>query len=74
MITQHEWACPLEIQGFEARDVDFRGGDAIQALGLTMSYALKRMEHFVATGGKILGSDGGAPPYTVEDLRIAFGL
>src|SRR5262245_2755103 len=72
LAAPQEWACPFELAGFEARDVDFRGGDALQALGLTMTYALKRLEHFIGTGGRILHPDGGEP-YTAEFLRVLFG-
>ena len=71
MIAETEWACPLEIHGFEPRQVDIRGADALQALGLTMSFARKRMEHFLTMGGRILYPDG--EPYTLESLQTLFG-
>jgi hypothetical protein len=44
----------------------------LQALGLTMSFARKRLEHFLTMGGKILYPEGG-PPYTLESLQTLFG-
>ena len=38
-VAEGEWACPLELQGFERRHPDMRGVDSLQALALAITLA-----------------------------------
>ena len=45
--TVGEWACPIELKGFEDRYADIRGADSLQALCLAISFVRRRLEDFV---------------------------
>jgi hypothetical protein len=62
-----EWACPVEIAGFEPRYPDIRGGDSMQALALALALVWLRMRDFAERGGTVLDGEGNA--YTVDELR-----
>lgn len=65
--TGAEWACPVEIAGFEPRYPDIRGGDSMQALALAVAFVWLRMRDFTERGGTVLDGDGNA--YAMEELR-----
>jgi hypothetical protein len=56
-VSAVEWACPVEISGFERRYVDVRGEDSMQALCMAISLIRMRLEDFLEKGGKVLGVD-----------------
>jgi hypothetical protein len=72
MISASEWACPVELKGFEKRYPDIRGSDSMQALSLALSLLWRRLEDFLKNGGKVLEA-GGGPEYKLEDLRAILG-
>ena len=57
-IAGGEWACPVEIQGFEPRYPDIRGNDSMQALGLAIGLVRKRVQDFLDKGGTVRFVDG----------------
>ena len=70
-VVEGEWACPVELQGFERRHPDTRGVDSLQALALAIRLARKRVEDFLAKGGKVLHVDG--TEYPPDALWAGFG-
>ena len=72
MISTSEWACPVELKGFEARYPDIRGNDSMQALSLALSLVWRRLEDFLQKGGRVLDGEGGSA-YTLDDLRTVLG-
>jgi hypothetical protein len=68
---EHEWACPVEIAGFESRYADIRGDDSLQALVLAISLAWLRIRDFVEKGGVVL--DGQGNTCSLDDLRRILG-
>ncbi len=59
-VSDAEWACPVEIRGFEPRYADARGGNSMQALCLAIFLLRSRVESFVAKGGQVLNIDDGS--------------
>ncbi len=57
-VADGEWACPIELNGFEPRHPDIRGADSMQSLCLAISLVRARLEDFLAKGGKVLHMDG----------------
>src|SRR5215510_465075 len=53
-VASREWACPVEVRGFESRYPDIRGGDSMQALCLATSLIRVRFEDFFSKGGRVL--------------------
>jgi hypothetical protein len=66
-----EWACPVELVGFERRYPDIRGSDSMQALSLALSLAWQRVQDFVNKGGKVLDTE--RHPYSLDELRKILG-
>ena len=56
-ISTREWACPVEIRGFESRYADIRGVDSLQALCLATSLIRLRLEDVLSKGGTLLDVD-----------------
>ena len=56
-VSTGEWACPVEIRGFESRYPDISGGDSMQALCLATSLIRMRFEDFLSKGGRVLDTD-----------------
>ena len=54
LVKPGEWACPVELSGFEARYPDIRGSDSMQALCLAIALVRARLGDFLAKGGKVL--------------------
>ena len=71
-ISKSEWACPVELNGFEPRYPDIRGNDSMQALNLALSLVWQRLEDFLDKGGKLFDREGGHH-YTLKDLRKVLG-
>src|SRR5215472_6053857 len=59
-VSSREWACPVEIRGFERRYPDVRGGDSMQALCLATHLLWRRFEAFLEDGGRVLDIDEGS--------------
>jgi len=59
-VSSVEWACPVEIRGFEPRHPDIRGADSVQALCLAMWLVRSRIEDFIHKGGKVLHAEDGS--------------
>ena len=71
-ISDGEWACPVELNGFEPRYADARGADSLQALGWALLLVRKRFEDFLKRDGKVLHMDG--TEYPPDALWAGFGL
>jgi len=71
-VSSLEWACPVEIRGFEPRYPDMRGVDAVQALGLALATARCRIEDFIDKGGRVLDL-GDRSEWDRRALMAAFG-
>lgn len=71
-VSFREWACPVEIRGFEPRYPDIRGGDSVQALCLAITLVRLRIEDFIEKGGRVLDPDNGSE-WDKRMLRAAFG-
>jgi hypothetical protein len=72
MISTIEWACPVELNGFESRYPDIRGGGSIQTLSLALELVWRRLQDFLEKDGKVLDAEDGSV-YTLEDLRTLLG-
>jgi hypothetical protein len=59
-VTAREWACPVEVRGFESRYPDIRGANSMQALCLATSLIQSRFEDFFSKGGKVLDVETGS--------------
>lgn len=60
LVSDAEWACPVELSGFEPRHPDMRGGSSMQALCLGISLIRRRVDDFLAKGGKIFHVQDGS--------------
>jgi len=47
-----EWACPVEIRGFEPRYPDIRGGDSVQLFAWLSPWFDCRIEDFIEKGAE----------------------
>ncbi len=70
-ISDGEWACPVELNGFEPRYADARGDDSMQSLGLARLLVRKRFEDFLKNGGRVLHVDG--TEYPLDALWAGLG-
>ena len=66
-----EWACAVELVGFERRHAEIRGSDSMQALSLALGFAFLRLQDFIEKGGKVLDREGNS--YSLDDLRTILG-
>ena len=71
-ISSREWACPVEVRGFESRYPDIRGVDSMQALCLATSLIRMRLEDVLSKGGTIQDIDEESE-YDLRSVRAAFG-
>ena len=71
-ISPQEWACPVELQGFEPRHPDIRGQTSLQALCLAINLVRLRLKDFVKKGGKLLDTTDGSE-WSLRDLAATFG-
>jgi hypothetical protein len=71
-ISTREWACPVEIHGFEGRYADIRGVDSLQALCLATSLIRLRLEDVLSKGGRLLDVDDDSE-WDLRAVRAAFG-
>jgi hypothetical protein len=71
-VSSVEWACPVEIRGFEPRYPDMRGVDSVQALCLALAAARARIEDFIDKGGRVLDV-GDRSEWDRRALMAAFG-
>jgi len=71
-VADSEWACPVDLSGFERRHADIRGGDSMQALCLAISLLWSRVEDFRAKGGRILDTEDGSE-WGPRELGAHFG-
>jgi hypothetical protein len=71
-VTSGEWACPVEVRGFESRYPDIRGGDSMQALCLATSLIRSRFEDFFSAGGKVLDVETGSE-WDLPSVMATFG-
>jgi hypothetical protein len=67
-----EWACPVELRGFEPRYPDICGEDSLQALCLAIQLLRHRLHDFLEKGGRIFDRRG-IGEWNVETLRAEFG-
>jgi hypothetical protein len=59
-VSPREWACPVEIRGFERRYADAVGGDSMQALCLATWLLRSRFKDFLSKGGRVLDAEDGS--------------
>ena len=71
-MSSDEWACPVEILGFEPRYPDAHGGTSLQALCLAIMLVRSRVEDFISKGGKVLDIVGGHE-WDVKSIAAVFG-
>lgn len=71
-VSSDEWACPVEIVGFEPRHPDARGSTSLQALCLAVTLVRSRVEDFISKGGKVLDIDGRCE-WDAKSLAAVFG-
>lgn len=71
-VSSREWACPVEIRGFERRYVDARGGASMQALCLATWLIRSRLEDFIAKGGRVLDVEDGSD-WDARGVMAIFG-
>lgn len=66
-ISEREWACPVSVQGLQARIPDMRGVDSWQAMQLAYQTAAQALVYFVEDGGRLLQPEN-REPIMPEDL------
>lgn len=71
-VSSDEWACPVEISGFEPRYSDAHGGTSLQALCLAIMLARSRVQDFISKGGKVLDVDDGHE-WDAKTIAAVFG-
>jgi hypothetical protein len=71
-LSSVEWACPVEILGFEPRYADAHGGTSLQALCLAIMLVRSRLEDFILKGGRILDVDG-THEWDAKSIAAVFG-
>jgi hypothetical protein len=71
-VSPHEWACPVEVRGFESRYPDSRGSNSMQALCLATSLIRSRFEDFFSKGGTILDVDDNSE-WDLPSVMATFG-
>ena len=71
-VKSGEWACPVEVRGFESRYPDIRGGNSMQALCLAASLIRSRFEDFFSKGGKVLDVETSSE-WDVRSVMAIFG-
>jgi Domain of unknown function (DUF6968) len=71
-ISPREWACPVEIRGFEGRYPDIRGVDSMQALCLATALIRSRFEDFFSKGGTVLDVDDDSE-WDLPSVMATFG-
>jgi hypothetical protein len=71
-VSAREWACPVEIRGFERRYPDMHGANSLQALCLALSVVRSRIDDFVEKGGRLFELDGGSE-WDHRGLMAQFG-
>jgi len=71
-VSSREWACPVEIRGFERRYLDPRGADSMQALCHAIYLLRARFEAFLEDGGRVLDVDHGSE-WDVNGVMATFG-
>jgi hypothetical protein len=72
LVRDGEWACPVELRGFERRLPDAVGADSLQSLCLARSLLRDRLSTFMRSGGTVIDPVDG----TVWDesrLKIILG-
>jgi hypothetical protein len=59
--SDHDWACPVEIDGLPGSIADIHGLDSLQAICLAIGLVGERLAAFEATGGRLLHQSTGEP-------------
>jgi hypothetical protein len=67
-VNDVSWACPVALDGVDQQLADMHGIDSWQALLLAISLVRNRLEHFLATGGKLYWPDDPSVQVGLEDI------
>jgi len=69
-----DWACPVELNGYEPRYADIFGVSSMQALCLAISLVRTRIHDFISKGGRITDGDADSNAKDVEALFGSIGI
>jgi hypothetical protein len=71
-VSDRDWACPVEIRGFESRYPDISGVGSMQALCLATGLIRMRIEDILSKGGAVLEIDDDSK-WDLRAVRATFG-